>query len=108
MHVGFDGGAQKGVGSAGYVIADVDGREVVRVGLALGAGTTNNEAESTAVKAALEHLALLQDQGRKGVTGHPIRVLGDSQLVVRHLLRLYNRSSKPSLYLALEGTKALV
>ena len=35
-------------------------------------------------------------------------MLGDSQLVVRHLLRLYKRSTKPSLYLTLEGTKALV
>jgi ribonuclease HI len=90
------------------VIADAAGCEVVRIGLALGAGCTNNEAESTAAKAALEHLARLQDQGRKELAGYPIRVLGDSQLVIRHLLRLYNRSSKPSLYLALEGTKALV
>jgi len=35
-------------------------------------------------------------------------VLGDSLLVIRHLLRLYKASSKPSLYLRLEGCKALV
>lgn len=37
-----------------------------------------------------------------------MRVLGDSQLVIRFLLRLYKRSSKPSLYLAIEEVKALV
>ena len=54
MHVAFDGGASKaGVGTAGYVIADAAGDEVVRKGVALGQGLTNNEAESTAALLAL-------------------------------------------------------
>ena len=107
MHVAFDGGSKAGVGSAGYVIADVYGGEVVRKGLYLGPGVTNNEAESTGVYQALQGLAELQDAGRAGLKAN-VRVLGDSQLVVRHLLRLYKCSAKPTLYLPIEGTKSLV
>lgn len=59
VHVAFDGGAREGVGTAGYVIADAKGREVVRAGLHLGSGVTNNEAEGRAVEAAMKRLALL-------------------------------------------------
>jgi len=80
---------------------------VVRRGVYLGDGYTNNEAESLAAHDALHMLAKLQDAGCQGLDA-PVRVLGDSQLVIRHLLRLYKRSAKASLYLTLEGTKALV
>jgi hypothetical protein len=60
VHAAFDGGASKeGIGTAGYVIADATGQEVVRRGVALGPALTNNEAESTAALLALEHLARL-------------------------------------------------
>ena len=35
--------------SAGYVIADATGAEIVRVGLYLGTGLTNNECEAVAL-----------------------------------------------------------
>ena len=57
MHVAFDGGAKDGVGSAGFVLVDAAGREVVRRGLYMGPGTTNNEAEAEGVSAALHMLA---------------------------------------------------
>lgn len=58
VHVAFDGGASRdGIATAGYIIADAGGRELVRKGIALGSGLTCNDAESTAVKLALQHLA---------------------------------------------------
>jgi ribonuclease HI len=99
---------QAGVGNAGYVIADAAGQEVCRKGIALGNGVTNNEAESQACLLALQRLAVLQDAGRPLLRGYPVRVLGDSQLVIRFLLRLFKRSTKPSLYLTIEGVKSLV
>jgi len=108
VHVAFDSSASKTkVGTAGYVIANANGEEVVRKGVALGAGLTNNEAESTAALLALQHLARLQDDGALYLAD-PIRVLGDSQLVIRFLLRVFRRSTKPSLYLRIEQIKALV
>ena len=53
IHIAFDGGAECGVGCAGYIIADASGRELVRRGVFLGDGVTNNEAESTALLLAL-------------------------------------------------------
>jgi ribonuclease HI len=54
VHVAFDGGASKGgEGTAGFVIINKHGQEVVRRGMVLGPGLTNNEAESAACLAAL-------------------------------------------------------
>ena len=53
----------------------------MRKGIHLGEGVTNNEAESTGVLEGLRELAALQDGGRPHLDA-PIRVLGDSQLVV--------------------------
>ena len=38
----------------------------------------------------------------------PIRVLGDSQLIIRMLLGVYKKVRKPSLYINVEGIKGLV
>ena len=100
VHVSFDGGAPKGgVPSAGFVIADTAGGEVIRRGRPLCVGSTNNEAESAACLDALHALAKLQDGGRP-LLAAPVRVLGDSQLVIRMLLGVYKKVRKPSLYLA--------
>jgi hypothetical protein len=54
VHIAFDGGASKGGdGTAGFVIVNKHGREVIRRGMTLGPGLTNNEAESAACLAAL-------------------------------------------------------
>ena len=37
----------------------------------------------------------------------PIRVLGDSQMIIRLLLGIYKKARKPSIYLCIEGVKAL-
>jgi ribonuclease HI len=61
VHIQFDGGAaREGIATAGYVIVDTRGQEVVRRGVPLGRGLTNNDAESTAVRMALEDLAARQ------------------------------------------------
>ena len=60
MHVAFDGGSSRdGTATAGFIIADSQGCEVVRRGLVLDRGLTNNEAESTACLEALRELARL-------------------------------------------------
>jgi ribonuclease HI len=48
-HLIFDGGSTLGKGTAGYVIIDTVGDEICRVGIQIGEGVTNNEAEATAV-----------------------------------------------------------
>lgn len=58
VHIQFDGGAaREGIATAGFLIVDTRGQEVVRRGVPLGRGLTNNDAESTAVRLALEDLA---------------------------------------------------
>ena len=59
MHIQFDGGS-KGTGednpgdsATGYVIADIDGKEIVRGGQFMGNGCTNNECEAEALRQAL-------------------------------------------------------
>ena len=44
----------------GYVIIGNHGKEIVRVGLKMGPGVTNNEAESWALLSAMRHLQDLQ------------------------------------------------
>ena len=64
VHVAFDSGASKeGNATAGFIIVNCKGQEVVRRGMVLGPGLTNNEAESAACLAALRELARLQQQG---------------------------------------------
>ena len=78
VHVAFDGGSSRdGTATAGYVIVDSRGEEVVRRGEVLDKGLTNNEAESSACLLALRELARLQDAGVRHLEA-PIRVLGDS------------------------------
>ena len=78
VHVAFDGGSMhRGIATAGFVIADMQWKEVVCIGIPLGLGLTNNEAESTACLEALRELARLQDLKTPNLAA-PIRVLGDS------------------------------
>jgi ribonuclease HI len=107
VHVQFDGGAAKGgIATAGYLIVDSTGAEVVRRGVPLGRGLTNNDAESSAVRMALEDLDARQRVGVPHLDA-PIRVLGDSQMIIRLLLGIFKKARKPSLYLCVEGVRAL-
>ena len=54
-HILFDGGSAQGKGTAGYVIINSEGAEICTVGLRLGEGITNNEAEALAAYRALLH-----------------------------------------------------
>jgi ribonuclease HI len=59
VHVAFDGGSSKSVGTAGYVIAVFDGlrtKEIVRKGIFLGPKHTVNDAEVMALHHAVNHL----------------------------------------------------
>ena len=53
IHVQFDGGAQEGHGTGGFVILDQQQKEIVRAGRYYGPGRTNNEAEAFALRDAL-------------------------------------------------------
>ncbi len=64
-YIAFDGGSRAvnskaGHGAAGYVIADAGGNELIRVGLYLGKGKTNNESEAQALCSALQHVHQLR------------------------------------------------
>ena len=73
----------------GFVILDADGKEVIQVGHYYGPGWTNNEAESFAIRDALQCLSKLI-QERMSLR-HPVRVFGDSQLMIRFLMRVFKR-----------------
>ena len=82
MHIQFDGGS-RGTGEgnpgecgAGFVIADVNGTEIVRQGIYMGNGHTNNECESDALRQAFETVHALRLKGYK--VNAPIRAFGDS------------------------------
>ena len=49
LHVQFDGGAQDGHGTGGFVILDHHQQEIIRAGRYYGHGCTNNEAEAFAL-----------------------------------------------------------
>ena len=76
IHIQFDGGAQEGHGTGGFVILDKDEKEVVRVGRYYGPGRTNNEAEAFALRDAVQCLVRLQKT--RPDLFHPVRVFGDS------------------------------
>ena len=54
-HILFDGGSAQGKGTAGYVIINSKGAGIYRLGLRLGEGIANNEAEALAAYRALLH-----------------------------------------------------
>ena len=103
IHVQFDGGAQDGHGTGGFVILDKDGQEVVRVGRYYGSGRTNNEAEGFAMRDAMQCLARLRR--RRPELNWPVRVFGDSQLMIRFITRLYKRPQRHTIYWALEDVR---
>ena len=67
------------------------------MGVKLGEGMTNNEAESTALHLALKGVASLQDQHHPQVC-NTVRVFGDSQLVIKWHLGIFKKITKPSIY----------
>ena len=75
IHVQFDGGAQDGHGTGGFVILDQEQKEVVRAGRYYGPGRTNNEAEAFAMRDAMHCLTRITDRFTKL---SPVRVFGDS------------------------------
>ena len=103
VHVQFDGGAQDGHGTGGFVILDQDAREVIRVGRYYGPGRTNNEAEGFAMRDAVQCLARLSRS--RPELNLPARVFGDSQLMIRFITRLYKKPQRHTIYWALEDVR---
>lgn len=68
----------------------------MRCGSYYGQGFTNNEAEAYALKDALECLECLKQ--RNPALDLPIRVWGDSQLLIKHLLGVFKKPSKVRIY----------
>ena len=65
----------------GFVILDMDCKEVVWAGRYYGPGQTNNEAKSFAIQDALQCLSKLIQE--RPALRHPIQVFGDSQLMIQ-------------------------
>ena len=99
VHAQFDGGSEEGLGTGGFVIIDGDGKEIVRMGTYYGSGRTNNEAEMFAARDCIAVLTKLSK--RMPQLQLPIRVFGDSQLIIRFLTRQYKNPTKHTMYWAL-------
>ena len=104
VHIQFDGGSQDGHGTGGFTIVDEAGKELVRAGLYYGPGYTNNEAEATALMNACEYYDKLLNSKQLNL---PVRIWGDSQLIIRHLLGIYKKPSKIRVYDAVQKVRAL-
>ena len=85
IHAQFDGGSEEGHGTGGFVILDGGGHEVLRMGAYYGASRTNNEAEMFAARDLMAVLVKLSNQ--RPDLRIPIRIFGDSQLIIRFLTR---------------------
>ena len=84
------------------MILNQDQKEIVRAGRYYGPGRTNNEAEAFALRDALDCLARIAD--RVGPM-RPVRVFGDSQLMIRFATRIYKKPQRQTIYWALEEVK---
>ena len=105
VHVQFDGGSQDGVGVGGFVILTSEGKEVLRAGAYYGPGFTNNEAEAFALRDSLDCLDSLRRTNPALCI--PVRVWGDSQLLIKHLLRQFKKPSKVRIYEAINRAREL-
>ena len=84
---------------------DGDGNEVVRAGRFYGPGRTNNEAESFAMRDAVQCLlSLLESRPDLKL---PVRMFGDSQLLIRFMTRIYKKPQRHSIYWAVEDVKRM-
>ena len=99
VHAQLDGGSEDGLGTGGFVIIDRDGKEIVRMGTYYGSGQTNNEAEMFAARDYIAILAKLSKKMPQLLL--PIRVFGDSQLIIRFLTRQCKNPTKHMMYWAL-------
>ena len=84
------------------MILDHNHQEVVRVGRYYGPGRTNNEAEIFALRDAMQCLCRLH---QRMDTGYPVRVFGDSQLIIHFATRVYKKPQRQTIYWALEDIK---
>ena len=73
----------------GFIILDGDGKEVILAGRYYGPGQTNNEAESFAMWDAVYCLQSLSDS--KPDLQLPVRIFGDSQLLICFMLWIYKK-----------------
>ena len=69
------------------MILDVDSKGVVWAGHYYGPGHTNNKAERFAVWDTLQWLSKLVQE--LPALRRPVRVFGDSQLMIRFLMRIF-------------------
>ena len=106
IHVAFDGGSRNSEGTAGYVIGLSNGFELRRTGIYLGPNHTVNDAEVVALQRALRAVVHAKNTGN--LPDLPIRVLGDSQLIMRFMLRIYRQPRKPFLYEVVQDVRKLI
>ena len=74
-----------------------------RAGRYYGPGKTNNEAEAFAMRDALACLAEILPKHPE--LQHPVRVFGDSQLLIRFMTRIFKKPSRHTIYWAIEEAR---
>lgn len=89
------------------MIVDNAGHEVVREGINLGEGITNNEAEARALWLAFQRLEQLRNSNHPLLDG-PIRVFGDSVLITRFMTKVFKRPRKTSIWHSVIGTREII
>jgi ribonuclease HI len=87
------------------VLATSRGEELVRAGAYYGQGFTNNEAKAYALKDALECLEFLK--ARNPALELLVRIWGDSQLLIKHLLGTFKKPSKVRIYEAVQAAREM-
>ena len=76
---------------------------MVRAGRYYGEGKTNNEAESWALRDALDCLVALAPSNP--ALQHPVRIFGDSHLLIRFMTRVYRRPQRSTIYWAIDQAR---
>ena len=87
----------------GFVILDGNGKEVIHAGCYYGPGQTNNEAESFAMQDTAHCLQSLIDS--RPDLRLPVRIFGDSQLLISFMLWIYKKPQRHTIYWAVEDVK---
>ena len=75
--------------TGGFMILDTDSKEVIQARQYYGPRWTNNKADSCAIWDTLQSLSKLVQE--RPSLRHPIRVFGDSQLMIHFLTRVFKQ-----------------
>ena len=87
----------------GFIILDGNRKEVIHTRRYNGPGQTNNEADSFAMWDVVHCLQSLIDC--RPDLRLPVRIFGNSQLLIRFMLWIYRKPQQHTIYWAVEDVK---